>query len=139
MAIELSDIWVHVVGALVAAVVVDLYRSLMNRRRTKESAGAQSLTSSASDTLHAAQRQAVEKKRSCLLSFIYWSVRFLTRLFCKFALALLVAAIVGIAFGDGIHWADGSLQGNLSNKSTALAALTFVVAWMFIPIRIFKR
>ncbi len=131
---DFSDIWVHVVGALVAAVAVDLYRSLTSRRRRAQRHAAESEA-----TLANQNARSTPASRGCAVTLLSWICRFAIRLSAKLAVALGAAIAAGVLVDDKVQWVDGAVEGAISGTTLTVMLIVFAATWMLLPIRLFKR
>lgn len=143
--IAFSDVGLHVAGSLAAFIVVDFYKSVFSRERSRRRGQNSALLRGNADHGRSSsnkQPEAAEQaQRGWLSLLIGWLLLFVFKFVLKATLALLAAALA-------IEWLDRQVNLAVAYRLTTETAeivlggaffLVMVLVWWLLPIRLFKR
>lgn len=143
--IAFSDVGLHVAGSLAAFIVVDFYKSVFSRDRSRRRSQDSALTrANAGDERSSSSKQpqaAEQAQRGWLSLLVGWLLLFVFKFALKATLALLAAALA-------IEWftrhVDLAVAYRLTTETAEIVLggaffLVMVLVWWILPIRLFKR
>ena len=143
--IAFSDVGLHVAGSLAAFIVVDFYKSVFSRDRSRRRSQDSALTrANAGDERSSSSKQpqaAEQAQRGWLSLLVGWLLLFVFKFALKATLALLAAALA-------IDWFSRQVNLAVAYRLTTETAeivlggaffLVMVLVWWILPIRLFKR
>lgn len=129
-----SDIGIHVIGGLAAAIAVDFYRSVFSSGKRSQR------VESVPETVGSVQTAETGPRRGLFSRLFHWLFWLVFKLVLKAALSLLAAAYA-------IHWLYGNLDLATAYRLSADAAeslhaviffVVFALVWLLLPIRTFR-
>ncbi len=143
--IAFSDVGLHVAGSLAAFIVIDFYKSVFSRDRSRRRGQHSAVVrGNAGHERSSSNKQAEATEqvpRGWLSLLVGWLLMFVFKFVLKATLALLAAALA-------IEWLDRQVNLADAYRLTTETAdivlggaffLVMVLVWWILPIRLFKR
>ena len=137
----ISDIWIHALGMLAGAILIDLYRTLF-KRRTKDSqlvVNKIEHTELSGNESIATDESKRRKQRSFFVVIILWLIFFIIRLMTKASVSFIAAAVVGSWLFQNVENSQSVNNNSMDGIILFISFIAFILVWLVIPIRIFKK